>query len=77
MVVEGILPTFRRDLEQFKILRDSLSVHRGDLSRCVVVVPDNDMEIFSDAIAGDPFYLLRSESVVLGRSSPKYVIDWS
>ncbi len=77
MIVEAILPTFRRDLEQFKILRDSLKVNRGDLSRCVIVVPDADIPAFAEAVAGDPFYLLRGESVVLGRAAPRYVIDWS
>lgn len=77
MIVEAILPTFRRDLGQFGILRDSLARYRGDLSRCVVVVPEADMDLFAQAIGNDPFYLLRSETVVLGRVPPKYVFDWS
>lgn len=76
MIIEAILPTFRRDLAQFEILRDSLKTNRGDLSRCVVVVPDADIQAFGEAIGDDPFYLLRSESVVLGRVPPRYVFDW-
>jgi len=34
------------------------------------------MEVFANVIGDDPFYLLRSESVALGRVPPRYVFDW-
>ena len=75
--IEGILPTLGRDIERFGLLRDSLKVHAGDMSRCVVVVPDADIPAFEAVIGDDPFYDLRSESAVLGRKMPKYIMHWA
>jgi hypothetical protein len=75
-MLEGILPTIGRDLERFKLLRETLQVHAGDMQRCIVVVPDQDMSAFRGVIGSDPFYDLRSERAVLGRKVPKYLMHW-
>jgi len=76
-MIEGILPTFRRDLDRFKMLRETLRHHAGDMTRVVVVVPDADMDAFRHVIGADRYYDLRPESAVLGRRSPKYLMHWA
>ena len=75
-MIEGVLPTLLRDIERFKLLRDTLRVHAGDMHRCIVVVPDHEIDAFRNVIGDDIFYDLRSEGAVLGRRLPKYVMDW-
>jgi hypothetical protein len=74
--ISAVLPLTSADLARFAILRQTLQIHVGDLAECVIVAPGRDVAVIRAAVAGDDFYRVVDERVLLGRDFPRRLLRW-